>query len=198
MRAAMAVLILALAAVGPAFANPVSADPAKAPAGTYELDKRHASLLVRVAHLGGFSRYTFRMTGVSGGFVLDPANWQAAKATISVDPKSVDTGEASFDKEISGWFEPAKYPAIIFASTAAAGEGGRGTVSGDLTLHGVTRPVTLDVVFNGSGPGLLGAGTRMGFSGSTKIKRSDFGLTQAKSFAADEVELVFEVEFVKK
>lgn len=198
MRAAVLVLLLGLGVVAPAWANPTSADPAKAPAGSYELDKRHASLLVKILHMGGFSRYTLRMTELSGEFTLDPTNWQATQARITVDPKSVATGDGAFDKVISGWFEPAKYPTITFVSAKAAGVDGRGTITGDLTLHGVTKPVTLDVVFNGFGPGLLGAGTRMGFSGSTKIRRSEFGLTQARQFAGDEVELQFEVEFVKK
>jgi polyisoprenoid-binding protein YceI len=58
--------------------------------------------------------------------------------------------------------------------------------------------VALDVIFNGVGPGMLGAGTRMGFSGTTHIKRSDFGVTTMKQFAGDDLDLVFEVEFVKK
>ena len=75
---------------------------------------------------------------------------------------------------------------------------GRGTVTGDLTFHGVTKPVTLDAVFNGSGPGMMGAGTRMGFSGTGRIKRSEFGVTNAKQFAGDDIDLEFEIEFVKK
>jgi len=62
----------------------------------------------------------------------------------------------------------------------------------------VTKPVTLDVTFNGSGPGMLGAGTRMGFSGAGRIKRSDFGVSNAKQFAGDDIDLSFEIEFVKK
>jgi len=71
-------------------------------------------------------------------------------------------------------------------------------VTGDLTFHGVTKPVTLDVTFNGSGPGMLGAGARLGFSGTGQIKRSDFGVNNVRQFAGDEVDLAFEIEFVKK
>ena len=193
------VFALVLAAAAPALADPVSRDPGKVPAGTYQLDPRHAGLVVRIAHMGGFSRYTMRFNALSGGFIYDPANWQATKVTLSIDPKSIDTGTPSFSKEVSGFFEPDRYPAILFVSTTAqGGPDGRGTVTGDLTFHGVTRPVTLDVQFNGSGPGLMGAGTRLGFSGTGRFKRSDFGVNNVKQFAGDDIDLSFEIEFVKK
>jgi polyisoprenoid-binding protein YceI len=199
LRALIAAATLTLAVAAPALAVPTSTDPAKAPAGKYELDPRHAGLVVKVAHLGGFSRYTMRFNGLSGGFTYDPANWQATKLVVSVDPKSIDTEIPTFNKEVAGFFEPEKYPAIIFSSTAVnAGADGKGTVTGDLTFHGVTKPVTLDVTFNGSGPGMMGAGTRMGFTGTGRIKRSEFGVTNVKQFAGDDVDLSFEIEFVKK
>lgn len=198
-RRAAIVLAITLLATGAAAADPTSRDPAKVPAGTYELDPRHAALLVKVPHMGGFSRYTMRFRTLSGGFTYDPANWQAAKVTISVDPKSIDTEDNIFNRTVAGYFEPEKYPVIEFTSTAlTAAEDGKGQLQGDLTLHGVTKPVTLDVEFNGVGPGLLGAGTRMGFSGVGRIKRSEFGVTGGRPFAGDMVDLVFEVEFVKK
>jgi polyisoprenoid-binding protein YceI len=195
----LAAVTLSLTVAGPTLAEPTNRDPAKAPAGTYELDPRHAGMVVKIAHLGGFSRYTMRFNALTGGFTYDPANWQATKVTISIDPKSIDSEIPTFNKEIAGFFEPDKYPSITFVSTAVtAGPDGRGTVTGDLTFHGVTKPVTLDAVFNGSGPGMMGAGTRMGFSGTGRIKRSDFGVTNAKQFAGDDIDLEFEIEFVKK
>ena len=197
-RTFIAVLALGLALAAPALANPVTQDPAKVPAGTYELDKRHASLFAKIPHMGGFSRYALRMGGLRGGFIYDPANWQTTKVTITVDPAAVDTGEASFDNEVAGYLGAGKFPIITFASTDLKTDGAHGVLTGDLTFHGVTKPVALDVTFNGVGPGLLGAGTRIGFSGTGHIKRSDFGATGASIFAGDDVDLVFEVEFVKK
>jgi polyisoprenoid-binding protein YceI len=198
MRVAAALLMLILGLAPPALANPNTQDPAKVPAGTYELDKRHASLFAKIPHMGGFSRYTLRMTGLDGGFTYDPANWQATKVTINVNPAGIETGDAGFNKQIAGYFDSTKFPTITFVSTDLKAENGRGVLTGDLTFHGVTKPVALDVVFNGAGPGLLGAGTRIGFSGTGRIKRSDFGVTAARQFAGDDVDLVFEVEFVKK
>jgi len=182
-----------------ASADPVTHDPLKAPAGTYELDKRHASLVVKIPHMGGFSRYTMRFDALAGGFTYDPAAWQTTKVTITVDPRSIDTGDANFNKQVAGYFHPEKYPEITFVSTSLAQTGdGQGKLSGDLTFNGVTKPVVLDVTFNGAGPGLLGAGTRMGFSGAGRIKRSDFGVDAVRGYAGDDVDLLFEVEFVKK
>jgi len=189
------------AAAWPALANPTSTDPAKVPAGDYVMDKRHASLTVKVAHMGGFSHFTMRFDGLAGAFTYDPAKWQASTVAVTVDPKSIDTGNAPFDKQIAGYFEADKFPTITFTSTAlTGGADGKGTLTGDLTFHGVTKPVTLDVTFNGVGHGISPLGTRLGFSGTGHIKRSDFGVDNVilRQFASDDIDLIFEVEFEKK
>lgn len=198
-RTIVAAVAVSLALGGTALAAPTTQDPAKVPAGTYVLDKRHASLTVKIVHMG-FSHYTMRFNGLDGGFTYDPANWQTTKATITVDPKSVDTNDPSFNKQIAGYFEADKYPTITFVSTGVQGQDGKGTMTGDLTFHGVTKPVTLDVTFAGAGHGVGPLGTRLGFSGSTQIKRSDFGLTNfiLNQFTGDDVDVLFEVEFEKK
>jgi polyisoprenoid-binding protein YceI len=197
-RRALMALAVCLLGTGAAAADPTSRDPAKVPAGSYALDPRHASLLIRIPHMG-FSKYTMRFNTLSGSFAYDPANWQATKVSITVDPRSIDSEDKGFNKTIAGYFEPDKYPSILFNSTELTADvEGHGQLNGELTLHGVTKPVSLDVEFNGVGPGLLGAGTRMGFSGTGRIKRSDFGVTAARAFASDTVDLMFEVEFVKK
>ena len=199
-RNILTALVLSLGLSTTAMANPTSQDPAKVPGGNYILDKRHASLVVRIGHLGGFSKFTMRFDRMDGGFTYDPANWAATKLALTVDPTSISTGLPEFDKTLAGpsYFNAGKYPAITFVTTAVAGDAAKGTVAGDLTFLGVTKPVVLDVTFNGVGPGLLGVGTRIGFSGTTRIRRSDFGLTTVSGFASDDVDLVFEVEFAKK
>jgi len=129
--------------VRPAMANPTTQDPAKVPAGSYELDKRHASVTLKVAHMGGFSHFTMRFDGVAGAFTYDPANWQATTVAVTIDPKTIDTGNAPFDRQIAGYFEAEKYPMITFTSTGlTAGADGKGTLTGDLNFHGVTKPVS--------------------------------------------------------
>src|SRR5258705_7580936 len=102
-RTAALALALTVGLSGAALANPSTTDPAKGPAGSYVLDKRHASLTVKIVHMG-FSHYTMRFNGLDGGFTYDPANWVATKATITVDPKSIDTNDAAFNKQITGYF----------------------------------------------------------------------------------------------
>jgi len=202
-RTATLALALALGVAGlasAAQANPSTTDPAKVPAGTYVLDKRHASLTVRIVHMG-FSHYTLRLDSLDGSFSYDPANWQATQATITVDPRSVDTHDPAFDKQIAGYFEADKFPTISFVATGLqGGADGKGTLTGELTFHGVTKPVTLDLTFDGAGHGIGPLGTRLGFSGSTQIRRSDFGLSNVilNQFTSDEVDVIFEVEFEKK
>jgi polyisoprenoid-binding protein YceI len=199
-RTAALALAMTLGLGGAALANPSTTDPAKVPAGSYALDKKHASLTAKIVHMG-FSHYTLRFNGLDGSFTYDPANWQATKVSFTVDPKSVDTHDPAFDKQIAGYFEADKFPAITFASTGLqGGADGKGTLTGDLTFHGVTKPVTLDVTFAGAGHGVTPLGTRLGFSGSTQIKRSDFGLSNfvLNQYTSDEVDLAFEVEFEKK
>lgn len=195
-------LLAALAATcasAAAAADPTVHDPAKVPAGQYALDPRHASLVVKVPHMGGFSRYTMRFNKLDGSFTYDPATWQATKVSITVDPRSIDSEDNLFNKTIAGWFEPDKFPTIQFSATSVTADGeGHGELTGDLTFHGVTKPVTLDVQFNGFGSGFPISGPRMGFSGMGKIKRSEFGVTGGRPFAGDVVDLLFEVEFVKK
>jgi polyisoprenoid-binding protein YceI len=191
---------LALCA-GAAQADPTSRDPAKVPAGAYALDARHASLNMKIAHMGGFSNFALRFDHLSGAFDYDPAKLATTKLTLEIDPKSIHTGVPGFDEELAGprYFNTARYPKITFVSTRVdAGPSGRGNVTGDLTFMGKTLPVTLDVIFNGVGPGLLGQGTRLGFSGSGAIKRSEFGFTPMEGAAGDVVQLDFEVEFTKK
>jgi polyisoprenoid-binding protein YceI len=180
-----------------AHADPKSVDPAQVPAGNYVLDRKHASLTVKVAHMG-FSRFTMRFDGLDGGFTYDPATWRTSSATINIDAASIDTGAPSFDKEVAGFLDAGKYPEIVFVSRGLEdANGATARLVGDLTFHGVTRPVALDVTFNGVGPGVLG-GVRLGFSGSGRIRRSEFGVKSVSNYVADDVDLLIEVEFYRK
>lgn len=198
-RTAAFALALVIAPAAMAAPGPTTNDPAKVPAGSYSLDKTHASLTAKINHLG-FSNYTLRFKGLDSSFSYDPATLPATKMTVTVDVASIDTGDAKFDAELagSGWLDAAKFPTMTFVSTnVIAGSGGKGQVVGDLTLHGVTKPVTLDVTFNGVGPGFVPGSTRLGFSASGKIKRSDFGVTKYTPIVGDDMTLLVEVEYKK-
>ncbi len=205
---AYAALAAALFTAPAALAAPgvSSVKPADLPAGHYVLDKPHASLTAKLKHMG-YSNYTLRFTKLDADFTYDPKAPEASKISVTVDPASLDTATGAdafglkFNKELTGdgWLEAAKYPTITFVSTAInVGDGQHGTVTGDLTFHGVTKPVVLDVTFNGVGSGMIPLTTRTGFSASTTIKRSEFGVGKYAPLIADDVTLNIEVEFEKK
>lgn len=205
---ASAALAVALFTAPAALAAPgvSSVKPADLPAGHYVLDKTHASVVAKIKHMG-FSNYQFRFTKVDADFTYDPKAPEASKINVTIDPASVDTATGAdafglkFNKELAGdgWLEANKYQTVTFVSTAVnVGDGQHGTVTGDLTLHGVTKPVTLDVTFNGVGSGMIPLQTRTGFSALTTIKRSDFGVSKYVPLIGDEVTLSIEVEFEKK
>ena len=198
---ASALVAASLAMAAPASAIGVSShDLAKLPAGDYRLDKSHASLIARVTHMG-FSHYAIRFNKLDASFTYDPATPAAAKLTVAVDPTGLDTGAPAFDKQLNeqGWFNTATFPTISFVSTdIKPGLEGKGSVTGDLTWLGVTKPVTLDVVWNGVGSGMLPGGTRTGFSATGHIKRSDFGNKAYIPIVSDDVDLEIEVEFSRK
>lgn len=196
-----AALILACCLVGgPVLAAPTT-DPAQMPAGHYVLDKEHASLLARVRH-EGVSFYTVRLNRFDASFDYDPKAPEASKVTVTVDAASLDNGDPKTSGQFAREFlDVDKNPTITFVSTAITrGPGDTGTMTGDLTFRGVTRPITLDVTFGGYTAGILGQ--RAGFSARGRFNRSDFGSTYMLkpplAFVDDAVELVIEVEFTRK
>lgn len=191
---------LALLVTAPATAAVKSTDPADLPAGHYVLDKAHGSLIARISHMG-FSHYTVRFNRMDAEFDYDPRSPAASALQVQVDAASIDTGNADFSKELAGdgWFDARKYPSIAFAAKSVdLGDGQHGKINGELTLHGVTRPVSLDVTFNGVGSGLIPGSLRTGFSASGVIKRSEFGMTRYSTWVGDEVNLQIEAEFTRK
>ncbi len=198
--ASLLAAMLALATTAVAEPAPASTDPATAPAGHYVLDHTHASLLARVSHMG-LSHYIMRFDRFDARYDFDPASPAGSKIEVTIDANSLDVGDEAIGKQFARQFLGAEaHPQITFTSAGVQPTtAGHGTLSGDLTLNGVTKPVTLDVAFNGTGPGLLGiGGYRMGFSATTEVKRSDFGLKAWESLVGDKVELLIEAEFVHK
>jgi polyisoprenoid-binding protein YceI len=175
-----------------------AAEPAKAPAGHYELDRRHTAVLASVLH-EGVSHFVMRLDQVSGAYDYDPANPKASKISITMDARSLDTGDAAVSKQFADQFLDAGHdPQITFTSTAIRpSDAAHGQVTGELTFHGVTRPVTLQVAYNGYSPNLI-LGNRMGFSASTVIRRSDFGCKAWEGPVGDDVRVTIETEFVRK
>ncbi|BDG03007.1 YceI family protein [Anaeromyxobacter oryzae] len=188
-------LLATLAAVLPALAL--------AGQGAYNLDPSHSTAGFAVKHLV-ISTVRGEFRTFSGVVKLDDADVTRSTVEATIDVNSLDTHVADRDAHLKSpdFFDVAKYPTITFKSTKVAKAGKDGlTVTGDLTLHGVTRPVTLDVKASPEVKGMYGE-TRRGFAATTKIDRKDFGLTWNKLVEAgpavgDEVTIALDLEVVK-
>jgi len=207
--AGMKAASLALLA-GPAIAATPAAKPApqpQPPAGVYTMDKAHSSVTFRVSHLG-FSRYTARFATIDGKLKFDPARPAAMSVEATIDPKSLalNAPPAGFHDQLMGkeFFDAVKFPAITFRSTSVQLTGPHAAkVTGNLTLHGVTKPVVLDVTYNGGYPpnAMDPGGARVGFSAHTVFKRSAFGMGYgvpapgSNMGVGDDVDVAIETEF---
>ena len=170
-----------------------------APAGTYKIDPVHSVAYFEVGHAGGISRFMGRFNDMSGDLVVDTPEKSKIRVDIKVD--SVDTKSEGLDKHLKSpdFFNAVQFPVLSFASTAITLNGsGEGTVAGNLTLHGVTKPVTFKLKEIGSGNGPRGD-ARVGYTASATIKRSDFGIAYGIPKAAtDEVDLRINLEAIKQ
>lgn len=194
-------------------ASPALAAPGAAPqppAGAYILDKTHTSVTFRVNHLG-FSRYTARFSSIDGRLKFDPAAPAAMSVEATIDPLSLELNAPpkGFHDELTGkaWFNAAAFPAITFRSTKVEVTGANtARVTGDFSLHGVTKPVTLEVTYNGGWPpnSFDPGGARIGFSAHGAFKRSAFGMGMgipapgSTMGVGDDVEVMIETEFSSK
>lgn len=152
------------------------------PAGKYHIDKSHASLLLRVNHMG-FSTYTTRFSHFDATLTFDPGNIPASKLVAIIQAASLEMDAAP--KMCTGivkgpqLLDTAKFPKIIFRSEKIRMTGDKSfEILGNLNLHGVTRPLTLTATYNGGYPGIpdMDPHARIGFSAHGSFKRSDFGM----------------------
>ncbi|OLP62623.1 polyisoprenoid-binding protein [Xaviernesmea oryzae] len=184
-------------------ASAVSAQTIDVPAGTYVADKAHTNLLWTVSHFG-LSNYIGRFDEIDAKLALDSKDPAKSKLEVTVDPKSVDTNDGAVGKDFNAeiasemFFDAAKFSKITFVSKEIKLTGkDTGTVTGDLTFHGVTKPVTLDVKMNAAlNPHPMSKKPTVGFSATGTIKRSEFGVTTLVGPVSDDVKLTIETEFV--
>lgn len=178
----------------------VSTDPSTVPAGTYAADTSHTRVLFSLSHMG-FSTWYGDFTGVTGSLTLDPKAPAASKLEVSIPVASVSTTNKKVDDELRSpaWFDAATYPTITFRSTAVEPTGpATAKVTGDLTFHGVTKPVTLDVKLHGAGVNMMSKAVTVGFDAVGTLKRSDFGVKAYVPAIGDEVRLMISAPFEKK
>jgi polyisoprenoid-binding protein YceI len=172
-------------------------------ADDFAIDNSHTSVIFGVSHLGYSITYG-RFNNVSGTFTLDAKGPEASTFQVAIDVASIDTNDAKRDEHLRGpdFFNAGEFPVISFKSTKVAPRktetGIVLDVTGDLTMHGVTKPITLELQKLGEGPGPGGNDFRTGFSGQAKLKRSDFGMTGMVGPVGDEVAITISIEGVRK
>lgn len=190
----------------PAVAEATAPNAAKVPAGSYTLDKAHASLTFRVNHLG-FSNYTARFKRFEAQLQFDPDAISASSVTATVDPRSLDLDNPpeGFTNELlrEEWLDAAQFPEMTFRSTKVESTGSNAfRILGDFTLHGVTKPVVLEATFNGGYAGHpMDPHARIGFSAHGTLMRSEFGVAfgipapGTTMGVSDNVDILIEAEF---
>jgi polyisoprenoid-binding protein YceI len=165
----------------------------------YERDESHTAALFKVKHLG--ISYTHgRFNDVRGSIHFDAANPAASKVAITVQASSVDTHNEKRDAHLANpdFFDAKQFPELKFVSTEfKKAEGDTYAVTGDFTLHGVTKPLTISVTKIGEGKDPWG-GYRIGFETTFTIKRSDFAMNKMLETVGDEVTITFSIEATKK
>jgi len=193
-------VIGALAVSLAACATIPSTEPGAAPAGAYQLDPAHASIVWTVAHAEGLSGYVARFDRFDAALDFNADNPAASHIDVAIEAASVSTGDPEFDAQIaSAVFDADNHPEIRFTATSAVVTGdNQGQVTGDLTFKGVTAPVTLDVIYNGATFDPLRRSNVVGFSATGVIDRSAFGAGAYANFGVGvDVEIRIEAEFLK-
>ncbi|SDI27466.1 YceI family protein [Pseudomonas panipatensis] len=172
----------------------------QAMAADYQIDKegQHAFIEFRIKHLG-YSWLYGRFDDFDGAFTFDEKNPAADKVKVTIKTDSVNTNHAERDKHLRSaeFLNVAKNPTATFESTAVKADGKQAEIIGNLSLNGVTRPVTIKAELVGQGDDPWG-GYRAGFVGSTTLKLKDFNIQTDLGPASQDVELTLSVEGVRQ
>ena len=177
----------------------VTAAPALAAPETFAVDSTHTFPRFSYSHLG-YSIQMSRFDKVTGTVTLDKAARTAA-VDIVIDTKSVNTGSATFNEHIQGedFLDTAKYPTATFKSTKVNFEGDKpASIEGNLTLKGITKPVTLTVTSFHAMPHPMMKKDAIGANATTKVKRTDFNMGKNAPYVGDEVTIDIAFEAVKQ
>ncbi|HJP99944.1 MAG TPA: YceI family protein [Rhodanobacteraceae bacterium] len=177
---------LVLLAAGAAAAHPLD----------YRIDTVHSQVLFSADH-DGYSRPVGRLAIARGWLRFDPDDWSASRVVADIDLASADLGDKGWDGAVTGhnFLDAAKFPLAHFQGSAVRKTGEHsGTIEGDLTLRGITLPVTVDFIVNRVGMTLFGFETIAGFTGHAKLDRTRFGMTAFPKAVGTEVTIRLEIE----
>lgn len=169
----------------------------------WQIDPNHSAAQFSVKHLG-ISTVRGAFSKVSGSVHYDPSDPTKSSIDATIDANTIDTRVQARDNDLrsANYFDVQKYPTLTFKSKRVEKAGdGKLKVIGDLTIHGTTKEVTLDVDGPSSpiaNPAQMGGGQRMGASATTKINRNDFGVSGGGKMISDEVTITLDIEMVHK
>jgi len=178
----------------------VQQDVAQLRAGQYQLDKQHATLIFKVMHMG-LSTFVGRFDDIDATLDFDPTDMSKTRLDARVMPTSIDVNNEGLEDSLRGssWFDVQAYPQATFTTLSVQPQSANHfAFTGNLTLHGVTAPVTLDVAFNGGATNMLTGRYTIGFSATGTIKRSVFGIDEYIPLVGDDVALEVFAEFQRR
>lgn len=168
-------------------------------AGTYQIDPVHTTVIYRIKHLS--SSYSYgRFDGPTGSFEYDPAAPERSTFELTLNVDTINSGNEARDKHLKSpdFFNAKQFPTITFKSSSVKKVADdKLEVTGDVTLHGVTKSVTVPLDIVGTAKGMQGE-TRTGFEGVIEVKRSDFGMTGLAQAVGDDVRLIISIEGIQK
>jgi polyisoprenoid-binding protein YceI len=177
----------------------VSANEASVPPGRYQLDPHHWNVSFDVDHFH-YSRFVIRFDKTTARLDWNADGMSGSSVRATIDASSVNTNVPLLDRMLKGadMFDVARYPDIVFASTSFQRTGDdKGVLTGDLTIRGATKPVTLNVTFNGHAVNPLTKQETLGFSADGHFSRAQFGLTTWYPAVGDDVHVAIQAEFSK-
>tara|TARA_R110002096_G_scaffold77896_12_gene183522 strand:+ start:20039 stop:20749 length:711 start_codon:yes stop_codon:yes gene_type:complete len=172
-------------------------------AGTFAIDSDHTQIIFKVKHLSTSFQYG-QFTRVEGSLSIDPANLAASKVNLTIPTASVFTGNKKRDDHLRSpdLFDAKQFPTVTFKSTDVKATGANlYAVTGDLSMHGVTKPVTISLENVGAAadPEMMGGKFRIGFNGEVTINRADFGMTYMQGAGlGDDVKLLLAIEALRE
>ncbi len=169
-------------------------------ADKYTFDQLHSQVLFFVDHMG-FAKSEGEFLKIDGSFTVDEADLSKSTIDVSIPIDSLEMDDEKWNEHVKSadLFDAAQFPTMTFKSTSVAVTGEKtADVTGDLTLHGVTKPVVLKVTHNKTGPNPMTGKSEIGFSATASLKRSDFGMSYGIPNVGDDVEIRLEVEAIKE
>jgi len=179
----------------------LSAPLAMAQTSTWNVDAAHSGVDFTVKHMS-LSNVRGHFGGLKGSITFNEADITKSSVSVTIDTTTVDTGMSMRDNDLKGanYFDVAKFPTATFTSTSVSGAGGHLTVNGNLTLHGITHPVTLDVEGPaGPVPG-MDKKQHAGYSATATLKRKDFGIgaNTPDTMVSDDIKLTLDLDVAKQ